>query len=118
MPSAKVLPAPESAPPKAERRAAVRHRCLRDVLVRIEGGAAGVGDWPGMTYDVSARGIGVAILYPLPLDTVLIIDKFGRNGAPTLRAKIVRSVPLEFVWLHGCQLMTPLGEAELREWLR
>lgn len=110
---------PASAPPTGkDRRAAVRHRCLRDVIVRPEGGTSGVGDWPGMTYDLSVIGIGVAILYPLALGTNLIIEKFGRNPARILRAQIVRSVPLEFVWLHGCHLLEPLTEEELQDWLR
>ncbi|HZU38781.1 MAG TPA: PilZ domain-containing protein [Gemmataceae bacterium] len=100
-----------------DRRAAVRYRCLRDCIVRLEGATPGVGDWPGMTYDLSVIGVGVTILYPLALGTVLIIEKFGRSARP-LHARVVRSVPMEFVWLHGCQLTTPLNEAELQEWLR
>jgi hypothetical protein len=106
-----------TAEPAEERRAAIRYRCLRDCIVRLEGATPGVGDWPGMTYDLSVIGVGVTILYPLALGTQLIIEKFGRNARP-LHAKIVRSVPMEFVWLHGCQLLAPLTEAELQEWLR
>ena len=114
------VPAEEAtsvAQPAEERRAAVRYRCLRDCVVRLEGATPGIGDWPGMTYDLSVIGVGVTILYPLALGTELIIEKFGRSACP-LRAKVVRSVPMEFVWLHGCQLVTPLTEAELQEWLK
>jgi hypothetical protein len=107
-----------TAVPAVERRAAVRYRCLRNCVVRVEGGTSGVGDWPGMTYDLSVIGVGVSILYPLAVGTELVIEKFGPSSAPILRARVVRSVPLEFVWLHGCQLVTPLTEAELHEWLR
>jgi hypothetical protein len=62
-------------------------------------------------------GVGVTILYPLAFGTDLVIEKFGRS-ARLLHAKVVRSVPMEFVWLHGCQLVTPLTEAELHEGLK
>ena len=62
--------------------------------------------------------MGIAILYPLALGTSVVIEKFGRNPARTLCARVVRSVPMEFVWLHGCELVEPLDEAELRDWLR
>ncbi len=110
--------APHTAKPSSERRAAVRYRCLRDCVVRLEGATQGVSDWSGMTYDLSVIGVAFAILYPLALGTELIIEKFGPNRARVLRAKVVRSNPMEFVWLHGCQLQMPLTEAELNEWLK
>ncbi len=112
------LQASSGAPPLQERRAAVRYRCLRDCVVRLEGGTPGVGDWPGMVYDLSVIGVGVGVLYPLAVGTGLVIEKFGRGSARTLHATVVRSAPLEFVWLHGCQLKTTLTEAELHEWLK
>jgi hypothetical protein len=105
-------------PPKTERRRAVRYRCLRDCIIRLEGATPGVGDWCGMTYDLSTRGIGVALLYPLTVGTVLVVEKFGRSSAPVLRGRVVRSVPLGFLWLHGCELIQPMGEEELQDWLR
>jgi hypothetical protein len=96
----------------------VRYRCLRDCVVRLEGATPGVGDWSGMTYDLSLRGIGIALLYPLTVGTVLVIEKFGRASAPPVRGRVVRSVPLGFLWLHGCELLTPLEEQGLQDWLK
>ena len=101
-----------------ERRAAVRHRCLRHCLVHLDMEAPGIGNWTGMTYDISTMGIGVALLYSLAPGTKLVIEKFGPNNAVTLRAQVVRSVPMEFVWLHGCQLLTPLQQGQLQDWLK
>jgi hypothetical protein len=112
------LQASSETQPAQERREAVRYRCLRDCVVRLEGGTPGVGDWPGMVYDLSVLGVGVIILYPLAVGTDLVIEKFGRGSARTLHATVVRSAPLEFVWLHGCQLKTSLTEAELHDWLK
>lgn len=112
------LQASSGAPPAQERRAAVRYRCLRDCVVRLEGGTPGVNDWSGMVYDLSVIGVGVTILSPLAVGTHLVIEKFGRGSARTLYATVVRSAPMEFVWLHGCQLKTPLTEAELHDWLK
>jgi hypothetical protein len=111
------LQASSGAPPDHDRRAAVRYRCLRDCVVRQDG-TPGVCYWPGMVYDLSVLGVGVTILYPLAPGTRLVIEKFGRGSARTLHATVVRSAPLEFVWLHGCRLQTPLTEAELHDWLK
>jgi hypothetical protein len=100
-----------------ERRAAVRHRCLRECLAWPEG-THGIGAWSGMVYNLSRTGIGLALPYPVGAGVTLVIERWGRSGVPTLRARVVRSAPDAFVWFHGCELVRPLNEEELRRWLK
>src|SRR5207248_3132587 len=50
-------------PAKVERRAAPRYRCLSECLVQLEGAAVPL-DWPGMVYNISAGGVGMALPFP------------------------------------------------------
>ncbi|HZT79542.1 MAG TPA: PilZ domain-containing protein, partial [Gemmataceae bacterium] len=101
-----------------ERRAAPRYRCLRECLVRQEGGASEVVPFNGMVFNVSLAGVGLALHYPAPVGAVLTVELLGRGGAPPARARVVRRKQEAFVWFHGCEFLAPLGEAELRAWLR
>ena len=77
------------------------------------------GDPAGITCDLSSRGVSVGLMYPVAAGTVLTIDKAGPSGpgqARPLRARVMRAVPLEFIWLHSCEMIDPLDEDELRHW--
>lgn len=103
--------------PGTERRAARRYRCLSECLVRLEGAAEPL-DWPGMVYNISATGVGLALPFPAPRGTVLVIEPRGRRSAGMrLRARVVRCGLEKFVWFHGCQFVAPLSGEELGSWL-
>jgi hypothetical protein len=104
-------------PPAADRRSAVRYSCLHECLVRIEGAPAG-GDWPGMVYNVSARGIGLALPFPAPAGAVLVIERrTARRSGTVCRARVVRCRLESYVWFHGCTFLDPLGAEELAGWV-
>jgi hypothetical protein len=100
-----------------ERRAAPRYRCLSECLVRLEGAPEPL-DWPGMLYNISATGVGLALPFPAPVGAVLTVEPRRRRPAGMrLRARIVRGGLEKFVWFHGCAFVAPLSEGELRRWL-
>jgi hypothetical protein len=97
-----------------ERRSSVRCRCLGACAVSLPGYRI----VPGLTYNLSRSGVGVALLRPVLVGTKLVVEKVGWNDTRPLRATVVRHEQLGFAWLHGCRLSTPLSEAELSVWLR
>jgi hypothetical protein len=100
-----------------DRRAAERHRCLCECLVRMEG-APLVADWPGMVYNISAGGVGLALPFPAPTGAVLLIQRrTAPRGERAFRARVTRSRLQGYVWFHGCAFLEPLGDEELRAWL-
>jgi hypothetical protein len=103
-------------PRTAERRAAARYPCLQQCLARPEE-APGTGDWHAIVYNLSANGVGLTLPYPVQTGTVLVIQPWGREKARSLRAQVVRSSPVAFVWFHGCELIDPLSGEELQAWL-
>jgi hypothetical protein len=101
----------------AERRAAPRYRCLSECLVRLDDAPEPL-DWPGMVYNISAVGIGLALPFPAPAGAVLTVEPRGRHAAGMrLRARIVRAGLEKFVWFHGCELAAPLSADEFGRWL-
>ena len=100
-----------------ERRKAERHRCLTECLARIEGAPLGA-DWPGMAYNISTGGIAVALPFPVPVGTVLLIERRSlRCHAPVLRVRVLRCQLERCVWLHGCAFVERLLDEDLRDWL-
>jgi hypothetical protein len=100
----------------AERRSAPRYRCMRECLVRLDEAPEPM-DWPGMVYNISAAGIGLALPFPAPIGAVLTIEPRGRRAGMRLRARIVRCGLQKFVWFHGCAFEARLSAEELRLWL-
>src|SRR5439155_863663 len=73
-----------------ERRLAPRYRCLSECLVRLEGAGEPL-DWPGMVYNISATGIGLALPFPALCGLVLVIEPRGcRSAGLRVRARVVR----------------------------
>jgi hypothetical protein len=103
-------------PRTAERRAAARYACIQKCMARPEG-ATGVGDWHAIVYNLSATGVGLTLPYPVQAGTVLVVEPWGRDKARGLRARVVRSSPVAFLWFHGCGLIDPLSDTELQAWL-
>jgi hypothetical protein len=70
-----------------------------------------------MAYNISARGIGVALTYPVQPGTNLLIELLGWNQGQGVRARVVRSILDGFVWFHGCEFINPLNKEQLQGWL-
>jgi hypothetical protein len=70
-----------------------------------------------MAYNVSRNGIGMALPYPVQIGTVLVVEPLGKKKVRPLRARVVRVVPEEFVWFHGCAFVNLLSEEEVQAWL-
>ncbi len=102
--------------PALERRGAERFPCVRECLVRPQG-ATGAGDWHAIAYNISSSGIGIGLPYPVEPGTILYIHPWSRSNAQPLRARVVRSTPVNFLWFHGCELLESLSDDEVQRWL-
>ena len=76
---------------RAERRQSPRYRCLSECLVRLEGAGEPL-DWPGMVFNISATGIGLALPFPARPGLVLTIEPRRRRAAG-LRLRARRMTP-------------------------
>jgi hypothetical protein len=99
-----------------ERRLAQRYQCCAECNARPEQ-ATGVGNWQGIVYNISTNGIGIALPCPVAEGTVLLIEPWRWGADHVLRARVVRWVPVSFLFFHGCEFLEPLSEAELGELL-
>jgi hypothetical protein len=89
---------------------------MRQLLVRPEG-ADGVGDWPGITSNISKTGILLAIPFSVAVGKVLVLQPWRSNNSRTVRVRVVRSWMESFIWFHGCEFIQPLTHAQLKAWL-
>jgi hypothetical protein len=106
-----------SSKPRKERRTSPRHRCLTECVVRLEDAPEPL-DWPGMVYNISASGVGLALPFPALAGRVLLIEpRRGRRGAICVRARVMRSALQRYVWFHGCEFLEPLSNEQLHGWL-
>jgi hypothetical protein len=101
----------------AERRSARRYRCCAECTVRPEN-AAGVGQWKGIVYNISTTGMGMALPCPVSEGTVLVVEPWRWGQGRRLRARVVRSALVSFLFFHGCEFVEPLSEDELGELLK
>src|SRR5580700_4036536 len=114
MPSQTTAPAARRpAAQEAERRGAERFACVRECLVRPQN-ATGAGDWHAIAYNISTNGIGIGLPYPVEPGTVLYIHPWSRSNARPVRAQVVRSTPVDFLWFHGCELLEALSADEVK----
>lgn len=115
-PTAAPAALPTAAPTGVERRKAVRYACFRQCLVRPES-ATGIGNWPGITSNISATGICLAIPMSVAVGSMLVIEPWGPKNYGAFRARVVRSWMESFVWFHGCEFLPPLTDDHLQLWL-
>jgi PilZ domain len=106
----------QATPPASERRGAERFPCVRECLVRPQN-ATGAGDWHAIAYNISTSGIGIGLPYPVEPGTVLYIHPWSRSNARPVRARVVRSTPVDFLWFHGCELLETLTADEVQLWV-
>ena len=105
------------AAPAIEYRSAPRYRILQRCFTRPPGVTPPAEGWRSIAYNISTTGIGVTLPLPLPKGSVVEIEPHELPGAKPVRARIVHSSRLEFVWLCGCRLDEELSDAELNAWL-
>src|SRR5690349_11952259 len=95
-----------------ERRRSARYRCMTECVVRVEGTAEPL-DWPGMVYNISTTGVGLALPFPAPPGMVLLIEpRRPRGPVLSARARVVRSGLRQYVWFHGAEFVVPLEDEE------
>ncbi len=100
---------------RLERRATARSVCAHAARVRPDG-APTAGEVLATIHDLSPDGIGLRTDRRFADGSVLIVEPLA-GGAKTLLARVVRTTTDGGGWLHGCELSTPLEEAELEHWL-
>jgi hypothetical protein len=100
---------------QVEMRATARHPILQRCFVHPPSAPPGRA-WQCIAYDVSARGVGVALPVRMAKGTLLTIHAFELPRACPLQVRVVQAKQVEFVWFTGCELLTKLTPAELRTW--
>jgi hypothetical protein len=100
----------------SDRRGAERYPCCQECTVRLEQ-AAGVGSWPGILYNISTGGVGIALPYPLKAGAMLVIEGWEPTAGKRLVARVVRSVPVAYLFFYGCELAEQLDEKEMDRWV-
>lgn len=104
----------------SERRAAPRYMILQRCLVwsGVQGSnSRGPDGWHCIAYDISAVGIGLTLPLPVQAGTLLEIVGWGLTTSRPLRARVVHTTPVEFLWFSGCEFVDRLSESELSTWL-
>jgi hypothetical protein len=96
-------------------RAATRYRILQRCFVHPAQTSARE-EWRCIAYNVSVIGIGLALPIQLQEGTVLTIQACGLPRAGLLQARIVRTMPIEFLWFTGCKFLNRLSDADLTVW--
>jgi PilZ domain len=110
----------QAKPTTLERRAAPRHSILQRCLVwpGIRGADPRLpGGWPCIAFDISSTGIALTLPIPLHRGKVLEVEAWGLPKAQLLQVRVLRTVPVAFLWFCGCELAQPLDEEELRAWM-
>ncbi len=51
------------------------------------------------------------------LRTLLDVQAWGLPAVRTLKARVVRTTLVEFLYFCGCELIGPLSEQELQTWI-
>jgi hypothetical protein len=108
---------PLSTDQSGERRAATRCICHQHCLVRFDrmhlDGQAGCIGAEGFITDFSACSVGLLLRPATPSGAALEIAPLGSAEAPLPLAHVVRCIPVDGRWRHGCSLERRLSEEEL-----
>ncbi len=99
-----------------ERRGATRYPIIRRCFVRLADRPA-VEGWRCIAFNVSATGIGLAFPLPLRAGSVIEIEGWRLPGGRPVRATVVRTQPVEYVWFCGCEFEAPLEQEQLYAWV-
>ncbi len=102
--------------PEVERRAETRIVCRRMARISVEQGAECTEEI-ATVLDLSCSGIGLQVVRPLSVETLLTIESLHTPGTNILIARVVHVTARDGGWFHGCQLTWPLSEEGLQSWL-
>jgi diguanylate cyclase (GGDEF)-like protein len=100
---------------RLERRATARTVSNHAAKVRCEGAETAEEEYATIL-DICAEGVGLRMDRHFPVGSILIVEPMAHQ-ATTLLARVVRASEDEGAWLHGCELPTRLGPAELHRWV-
>jgi PilZ domain len=104
-----------------ERRSEPRRVCHKHCLVRFDrrhfDGQPGSISAEGYISDLSPLGVGLLLQPAIPSGATLAIDALGSATVPLPKARVVRCVPVDGRWRHGCRLKRRLSDEEMRGWL-
>src|SRR5947199_8216220 len=95
-------PAPIAEPVPRERRSAHRPALIQRCFAK-PAAAPGAEGWRCIVYNISVMGVGVTLPLPLKNGAVIWIEPWNLPDARPVQARVVRSSPLEYVWLCGCE---------------
>jgi hypothetical protein len=98
-----------------EMRAAARHPILQRCFVHPPSAPPGRA-WQCIAYDISAKGVGLALPVKLAKGTLLTIHAFELPKARPLQVRVVQAKSVDVVWFTGCELLSKLAPAELQVW--
>jgi hypothetical protein len=104
------------APYRPERRRSARHALGWVSVVRQEPDGEGE-RWLAEVRDLSATGIGLELPGLLPAGSTLAVSPLRGKDGRVLLARAVNYRPAGGGRFYGCELLEPLGEADLRAWL-
>jgi diguanylate cyclase (GGDEF)-like protein len=99
----------------AHRRAEPRLPCGRPARVWSEE-LSNCGEEPATVRDISTGGVGLHSRSRFPPPALVMVEPPPGCAGKALLARVVRCVPEDGGWFHGCVLYTRLKEEELREW--
>jgi hypothetical protein len=74
--------------------------------------------WRCIAFSISENGLGITMPFAPALGTVLSVSGLELPSAPPLRARVVRTTAVEFLWFCGCELLRPLSAAEFQAWIK
>src|SRR5262249_48674843 len=99
-----------------ELRSFPRYPILQRCLVVPGNAPAGAEGWRCIAYNISRAGIGLTLPAPLRIGAELIITPWQLPAAPVVRARVVHSSRVDFLWFCGCEFLTPLSADEHFAW--
>lgn len=104
--------------PTIDRRGEPRRSCHKHCLVRFDrlhfDGQPGSVGAEGYLSDLSASGVGLLLRPAIPSGTTLTIDPLLSSPVTLPPAHVIRCVPVNGLWRHGCCLDRRLTDEELR----
>jgi hypothetical protein len=99
--------------PNVERRAGTRLECNRPARIAVEQGEEFTEELATVK-DLSCGGIGLQMVRQLPLETLVTVEILHSRGPGILIARVVRTLPRDGGWFHGCKLCWDLSEEDLQ----
>jgi hypothetical protein len=111
-----VVGTPAFIPTPVERRGTARHLANRICFAQANGTDVGM-SWGVTLWDISTTGLSLILRVQLCEGMIVGIQPFRDTSIRPLVARIVRTLPHPDGWFYGCELLHPLSEADVQQWL-